>query len=239
MLSKYKFFLFRAMLIGLTLFTCSVHVTEEYSGSFKARLEQVKARAEQGDLKAQVMLGFMYSYGIVVDDEKKVLKNKTEALRWYRLAAKQGHVEAQFNLGLMYEKGEGMPEDHAKAVSWFRQAAEQGYADAQSKLGSMYYDGKGVPKDYAEAMRWYRQAAEQGDVGAQSLLGLMYGMGEGVPQNSVQAYAWLSIAAAQGNEPAEGAKGELAKQMTSGQIAEAQELSRKYWEAFGPNQQDQ
>lgn len=114
-------------------------------------------------------------------------------------------------------------------------AAEQGDASAQFKLGLMYDHGYGVPEDGAEAVRWYRMAAEQGHVPAQNNLGVMYAGGEGVPEDNVQAYAWYSIAAAQGDEVANQNKERTAKGMTRAQIAEAQKLSLKYWETYGPN----
>jgi len=30
------------------------------------------------------------------------------AMKWYRLAAEQGHAKAQYNLGVMYYNGEGV-----------------------------------------------------------------------------------------------------------------------------------
>ena len=157
-------------------------------------------------------------------------------------AAEQGDADAQAMLGLMYSIGVesvGVPEDDAEAVRWYRQAAEQGDADAQAVLGFMYANGEGVPEDDAEAARWYRQAAEQGHANAQARIGAMYAMGEGVPENDIQAYAWISIAAAQSVEYAKKAKEILTGEMTRAEIAEAQKLSRKYWEAFGPNHNSQ
>ena len=149
-------------------------------------------------------------------------------------AAEQGHAAAQFNLGVMYDNGDGVPEDDAEAVRWYHQAAEQGLALAQSNLGVMYENGEGVPEDDAEAVRWYHQAAEQGYADAQFNLGVMYANGEGVPEDDIQAYAWISIASAQGMENSKNAKEILTGEMTRAEIAEAQKLSRKYWEAFGP-----
>ena len=149
-------------------------------------------------------------------------------------AAEQGHVGAQNNLGVMYANGDGVPEDDTKAVRWYRQAAEQGLALAQNNLGVMYSRGEGVPEDDTKAVRWTRQAAEQGLALAQFNLGVMYANGEGVPEDDIQAYAWISIAAAQGVENAINAKEILTGEMTRAEIAEAQKLSRKYWEAFGP-----
>ena len=69
----------------------------------------------------------------------------------------------------------------------------------------------------------------------------MYDSGEGVPEDDVHAYTWYSIAAAQGHSSAEVAKvskERTAKGMTRAQIAEAQKLSREYWEAYGPDRED-
>ena len=123
-------------------------------------------------------------------------------------------------------------------MRWYRLAAEQGDAGAQNNLGNMYRKGEGVPEDDAEAVRWYRLAAEQGDAGAQSNLGVRYATGEGVPEDDVQAYAWFSIAAAQGDELAKENKEIAAKGMTRDQIAEAQKLSREFWESYGPDRED-
>ena len=68
------------------------------------------------------------------DNGRSVPQDHAEAVRWYRLAAKQGHAGAQFNLGWMYDEGEGVPEDDSEALKWYRRAAEQGHADAQKLL---------------------------------------------------------------------------------------------------------
>ena len=123
-------------------------------------------------------------------------------------------------------------------VEIMKKRAEQGNANAQFILGGMYAYGEGVPEDDAEAVRWYRMAAEQGYANAQNNLGVMYANGEGVPEDYVQAYAWYSIAAAQDNELAEGNKEKVATDMTRAQIAEAQKLSRDFWESYGPDRDE-
>ena len=45
---------------------------------------EYRTRAEEGDVKAQSKLGYMYSHG------QGVPKDYAEALRWYRRAAAQG-----------------------------------------------------------------------------------------------------------------------------------------------------
>ena len=149
-------------------------------------------------------------------------------------AADQGRADAQYNLGFMYDNGEGVPEDDAEAERWYCKSAEQGYVLAQYYFGIKYANGYGVPEDNAEAARWFGKAAEQGHALAQYDLGIMYDKGEGVPEDDIQAYAWISLASAQGVENAKEAKEILTGEMTRAEIAEAQKLSRKYREAFGP-----
>ena len=55
-----------------------------------------------------------------------VPQNYAEALKWYRLAADQGHASAQYNLGIMYANGQGVPQDYVRAHMWFNLSAAQG-----------------------------------------------------------------------------------------------------------------
>ena len=77
-------------------------------------------------------------------------------------------------------------------------------------------------------------AAEQGNAKAQYNLSFMYYNGEGIPKDYVQAYAWSSVAAAQGHETAKELLENITKELAAASIIKAQELSREYWEAYGP-----
>ena len=110
----------------------------------------------------------------------------------------------------------------------WRPLAEQGNDGAQFDLGFMYDNGDGVPRDYQEAIAWYRRAADQGNDRAQYNLGLMYYKGKDVPQNYVQAYKWFSIAGANGNKVGTSNRDILEKEMTPGQVAVAQKLTREW-----------
>ncbi|MBQ7733048.1 MAG: sel1 repeat family protein [Synergistaceae bacterium] len=59
--------------------------------------QEVKRLAEQGDAKAQYNLALMYGKG------EGVTQDYYEAVRWYRKATQQGHVNAQ---DLLKELGE-------------------------------------------------------------------------------------------------------------------------------------
>ena len=185
--------------------------------------------AEAGDAGAHFKLGVMYEYGEgVPENEREAEKWYREAVRRYRKAAEQGDAEAQYMLGSFYRTGKLVAQNHNEAMKWLRMAAEQGTALAQFNLSLMYADGLGVPPDHNEAMKWLRMAAEQGFAAAQVRLAQLYAKGQGTLEDHVKAYAWLNLGTAHcgrtGRE-ADRLKDTLRKQMTAGQVAEAEKLA--------------
>ena len=59
-----------------------------------SELDSIKAKAEQGFVNAQFILGVMYDTG------RGVPQNDAEAVRWFRMAAEQGNADAQVHAGL-------------------------------------------------------------------------------------------------------------------------------------------
>ncbi len=102
--------------------------------------------------------------------------NDLAALRYYRLAANQGHGAAQTNFsqitgGKFVEASTAyQAADYATAFSLYQLLADYGDAAAQHNLGLMYENGLGVGQNTAEAMRWYRLAADQAFPPAQARL---------------------------------------------------------------------
>jgi len=178
--------------------------------------------AEQGNADAQNNLGTMYGEG------DGIAKDPVEAVKYFRKAAEQGQMLAQNNLALACANGDGTAKDSAEAVKWFIKAADQGYVNAQNNVGVMYDDGNGVAKNDVEAVKWFTKAAEQGFARAQNNLGARYENGLGVPKDYIQAAKWYILATAQGNEEAANKFVELAKSMTSEQIAQAQKLAKEF-----------
>ena len=170
-------------------------------GDYAAALEIFRPLAEQGDAKAQFILGVAYFNG------QGVPQDFAAAMAWYRKVADQGVHEAQFNIGLMYGKGISVARDYAEAANWYRRAAEQGDVKAQYNLGVAYYYGQGVPQDFAAAMTWYRKAADQGLADAQDAFGDMYLFGNGVPEDDFEALNWYRKAAHQGLASAQSSLG--------------------------------
>jgi TPR repeat protein len=116
-------------------------------------LKLARPLAEEGNPKAESILGFAYYRG------RGVPQNDTEAAKWFQLAADQGDAAARFTLGVMYGEGRGVPQDFAEAARWYRRAAEQGDAQAQYNLGLAYARGEGVTQSAVEAHMWFNLAA--------------------------------------------------------------------------------
>ncbi len=142
----------------------AIEADRKAAGAANTGLEAVRKKAEEGDAKAQVILGNMYldGRGVEADGER--------AAQWFLKAAEQGNAEAQAALGGMYLFGMGVEKDVKQAFRWTSKAAERGDADSQCALGRMYALGIGVAKDKNKAIEWYRKAAEQGDEVAKDAL---------------------------------------------------------------------
>ncbi len=78
-------------------------------------------------------MGINYQFG-----KNGYSKDLVEAVRYYAIAAEQGHAKAQNNLGHMYNEGWGVKKDAKQAFYWYGKAAEQGLPLAQSNYNRVY-----------------------------------------------------------------------------------------------------
>ncbi len=159
------------------------------SGKTDPLIEDLFRKATNGDVYAQVNLGYKYESG------KGVKEDMSEAVYWYEKAAKSGYAKGQANLGYMLMNGLGTDKDYKKAIYWYKKAIKNDYVNAQTYLGYMYQKGYGVTQDYNEAEKWYRKAASQEEKYAQSNLGGMYYNGLGVEKNLNTSFNWYLKAA--------------------------------------------
>jgi TPR repeat protein len=137
-----------------------------------------------------------------------IVKDKLEALRWYRTAGERGESIGQFNVGTMYETADGIPRDYAEAASWYRKSAEQGNLLAIEALLRLYEKGQGVPKSTTEGVALLQQWADQGNVGALATFGALYaGASFGVRRDEGRAVELLRRAAVQDHSQAQAALG--------------------------------
>jgi TPR repeat protein len=202
-----------------------------------AIVEFLRSSTGQLDADGLTSLGLAYYFG------NGVSQDYVEAVKWLQKAAKQRDSKAQLYLGRCYANGSGVQRDADEAIKWFCKSAEQGEAEAQEFLGLCYaqnlfnrpilQDNLGLPQDYKQAVKWFRRAANQGNASAQAALGDCYMDGHGVPKNQVEAYKWFNLAAAQDSNNAMTKIGEsgrtlISRNMTAGEIAEAQQLSSAF-----------
>ncbi len=85
-------------------------------GDYAAALKEWKPLAEQGQIAAQIALGFMYGFG------RGITQDHALAAKWYEAAAVQGHVHAQLLIAIMYQDGRGITQDYVLAHMWFNLA---------------------------------------------------------------------------------------------------------------------
>ena len=119
------------------------------SGYYATALKEWKPLAEQGDAKAQVLLGFMYGFGQGVNQDYK------GGFRWFKLAAEQGNSGAHSALGGMYVVGYGVMQDAIKAHMWLNIAALQGEEDAGNLRDEVAKDM--TPADISKAQDLARE----------------------------------------------------------------------------------
>jgi TPR repeat protein len=160
-------------------------------------IPELKGKAEDGDVQAQLALAKAYDLG------DGVPKDEEKAVQWWEKAAEHGNVSAQVSLGGVYSLGAGVPKNYAAAVRWWKKAAEQGDVTAEGNLGTAYGLGMGVPKDEVESVRWHTKAAENGNAASQFSLGMFYLQGAGVPKDETEGVKWLRKSADQGNAAGE------------------------------------
>ena len=179
------------------------------------------------------MLSFLY-YGIacMYQDGSGIEQDYKEFFKWCRKSAEMGFMIAQLELGYLYKEGKEIVQDYKEAFKWYRMAAEEGDAWAQVELGYLYHGGHGIEQNDHEAVKWYLRATEQGDESVAVNLGGHYAAGEGVEKDNIQAYKWFSVAVINGDEDSQKYKQRLEEEMTPIQVAEAQELARKWIEKW-------
>lgn len=89
--------------------------------------------ADQGDIKAQIKLGAMYSLG------KGVKQDDYQSFQWYKKAAEQGDYFAQHMTGIYYSGGIGVRKNKSLAREWFGKSCNNGWEAACSDYRKLSY----------------------------------------------------------------------------------------------------
>jgi TPR repeat protein len=117
-------------------------------GRLKTAFRLFAAQAKAGDSGARLNLGYFYDLGL------GIRKNKAQALRWYRLAYRQGSGAAASNIATVY-RDEGRP---ALALAWYKRAASLKDGDAAVEVAKHYLEGSGVRKHRGLAVAALKRA---------------------------------------------------------------------------------
>ncbi len=120
-----------------------------------ADLEQTIA--DQGEANQQ---SIQLDIAETLNDKKSKDYNPQEAVKWYELAANNGHVWAMLNLAFIYANGTLGTPDYEKALAWFEKAGAgnppKHYLGA-GNLGIFLYRGIGTKADPARANALFAQ----------------------------------------------------------------------------------
>jgi hypothetical protein len=79
-------------------------------------------------------LSAAYNLGRCIEEGLGVLKNKQEAIREFRHAAKMGHVKSQYALGLSIYNASNTPAGYIEAIMWWKIADKNGFSKAEEAL---------------------------------------------------------------------------------------------------------
>ncbi len=104
--------------------------------------------ASQGDAEMQESLGAHYCSGFGCDEPMK-------AIKWYEMAAKQGHRQAQRRLAKMYaDEKQYLIHDPIKALTWYEKCAMLGDEDCLGEMWWAYKLGIGTIVNPYNAYVW-------------------------------------------------------------------------------------
>jgi TPR repeat protein len=134
--------------------------TREYKTSFQEADKLLEEEPEVARFIVQSLYNYFGNYlhapdcvcavGHMYYKGHNVNVDKTEAVKWWTLAAKQGSVKAHSALALAYVNGEsGLDQSNSRAEKLFLIAAKGGDAFAQFGLDCLYAD----KKNYKEAAK--------------------------------------------------------------------------------------
>lgn len=169
--------------VGSAITPSETVATEENAN--QVNIEELKAKAENGDIDALLDLGYTYLYGT-----NGVNTNYKQALAYYEAAAGKGSAVAYNNLGSLYFSGIGTNVDYPKAIHFFEEAAKLGSHDAAVNLAIIYLGNdskKKTEEDFNKIIGLLEDAQVDNNI-AKYLLGYCYLKGFRVPQDKARAF---------------------------------------------------
>ena len=133
----------------------------------------------------------LFLIGRCYENGDGVGKDKAEAVKWYRTAARCGSSDAMFELSKCYTFGIGVRRNRTTASKWLRNAAESGHVKAMCQLGNNCLFEYGNEYNPRKAVRLFQKAAEKGDSWGMFYLGECYEDGIGIKKDFDAAFLWF------------------------------------------------
>ena len=127
-------------------------------------------------------------------EQLKASDTPADAVKWYRLAAEGGELDAWYKLGMCALKGECMVKDLKTAVSCFEHALDDDELEVRccNQLGAIYYKGgDGMEPNYDLSYKYLKYAYDKGSRYGVYFLGKMCFFGTGTAQDYVAARKYL------------------------------------------------
>ncbi|MGD9761864.1 MAG: tetratricopeptide repeat protein [Candidatus Izemoplasmatales bacterium] len=171
-------------------YTCSIFFMFNETDLVKNNFEQIESKANRDFSIWQDDLPYFDLNG------RGVEPNDEEALKWIKLSADLGYVNAQVALGDLYDWGMGVKEDKKEAAKWYEKAAVNGNTIALRKMASLisFYD-----KDFQKSIDIYLKAYNLGDAQSAYWIGKEYERANNINLLNQEAYKWYKIAAEEAN----------------------------------------
>ncbi|HUX80292.1 MAG TPA: tetratricopeptide repeat protein [Alphaproteobacteria bacterium] len=182
--------------------------SEGWEGSppnFEEALKRYQEAAHQNHAQAQEALSEA-QYDVAVEHTEN--QRFSEALKFFRLAAKKNFPRAWFNIGIILRDGCAGKKNGGQALRAFELAIKYGMSEedevviaSQYSIAMMYLEGDGIPKSELKAFEWFEKASEKGHEDAREQLGVIqynigvkHLIGDGIPRDAVEGLKWLKKA---------------------------------------------
>lgn len=140
----------------------------------------------------------IYKKGYSIYRQKKY----AESLRYLKIAAELGNVEANYLLGYFYDFGYGVKINYEKAYDYYLFAAENGHAHAQYDVGFAFRYARGIERNLEKAIYWFKKSAALECDAGQYELANCYWDGIGVEEDRRLATEYYLKAYEQGYDKA-------------------------------------
>lgn len=111
-------------LVSIEDAVAAVRGKTEESGKRAAAVSSLRTLAQQGDVKAMVMMGMLSQEGVETEADLP------QAFEWFQKAAAKGDADAMVKMAAYYRDGIWVDVNPAESISWLRKAKAAGSREA-------------------------------------------------------------------------------------------------------------